>query len=133
MAMNSEFGDMLLSGAGGEFEPALLQQPFGISRTDAASFIFKGFQAAVTGCHFLLACCPVHFYRAGTDTLCNKMPPPLALFNLQDSIDCCYCAALGSADVLRLTKFSRGSRNCAHIIQSCCSASLSPLHVPCVI
>lgn len=34
---------------GGEFEPALLQQPFGISRTDAVSFIVRGFQAALTG------------------------------------------------------------------------------------
>lgn len=34
---------------GGDFEPALLQQPFGISRTDAVSFILKGFQAALTG------------------------------------------------------------------------------------
>lgn len=34
---------------GGAFEPALLQQPFGISRTDAVGFIVKGFQAAVTG------------------------------------------------------------------------------------
>ena len=34
---------------GGDFEPALLQQPFGISRTDAVGFIIKGFQAAVTG------------------------------------------------------------------------------------
>ena len=40
---------------GGDFEPALLQQPFGISRTDAVSFILKGFQAALTGNRLLAA------------------------------------------------------------------------------
>lgn len=46
---NAAVDSLVAVATGGEYEPALLQQPFGISRTDAVSFIVKGFQAALTG------------------------------------------------------------------------------------
>ena len=57
---------------GGDFEPALLQQPFGISRTDAVGFIVKGFQAAVTGCQYIFQCIPALLF-------CMQLKMPSAL------------------------------------------------------